>query len=94
MVDIKKKQEELEMIGFAQATFNFFLTQGIYDISECIEKLRKLRQGIVLKYGLDTGAPLQKDILFRQPIGSVETKIPRNASCPCGSGKKYKKCCG
>lgn len=21
-------------------------------------------------------------------------KIPRNASCPCGSGKKYKKCCG
>jgi uncharacterized protein len=22
------------------------------------------------------------------------TKIPRNAPCPCGSGKKYKKCCG
>ena len=21
-------------------------------------------------------------------------KIPRNAPCPCGSGKKYKKCCG
>lgn len=21
-------------------------------------------------------------------------KIPRNAQCPCGSGKKYKKCCG
>ena len=24
---------------------------------------------------------------------SVE-KIGRNAPCPCGSGKKYKKCCG
>ena len=23
-----------------------------------------------------------------------ETKIPRNAKCPCGSGKKYKHCCG
>jgi len=23
-----------------------------------------------------------------------ETKIGRNDSCPCGSGKKYKKCCG
>ena len=23
-----------------------------------------------------------------------ETKIPRNARCPCGSGKKYKHCCG
>ena len=22
------------------------------------------------------------------------TKIGRNDSCPCGSGKKYKKCCG
>jgi preprotein translocase subunit SecA len=23
-----------------------------------------------------------------------EEKIGRNAPCPCGSGKKYKKCCG
>jgi hypothetical protein len=22
------------------------------------------------------------------------TEVPRNASCPCGSGKKYKRCCG
>lgn len=22
------------------------------------------------------------------------TRIDRNAPCPCGSGKKYKKCCG
>jgi len=25
---------------------------------------------------------------------SNENKISRNAPCPCGSGKKYKKCCG
>ncbi len=24
----------------------------------------------------------------------VEKKVGRNDSCPCGSGKKYKKCCG
>lgn len=24
----------------------------------------------------------------------VHTKVGRNATCPCGSGKKYKKCCG
>jgi uncharacterized protein YecA (UPF0149 family) len=23
-----------------------------------------------------------------------QTKIGRNALCPCGSGRKYKKCCG
>jgi hypothetical protein len=25
---------------------------------------------------------------------ATKEKIPRNAPCPCGSGKKYKKCCG
>ena len=25
---------------------------------------------------------------------TAEKKIGRNAPCPCGSGKKYKKCCG
>ncbi len=24
----------------------------------------------------------------------VEEKVGRNEPCPCGSGKKYKKCCG
>lgn len=24
----------------------------------------------------------------------TEPKIPRNAPCPCGSGNKYKRCCG
>jgi preprotein translocase subunit SecA len=24
----------------------------------------------------------------------VEEKTGRNEPCPCGSGKKYKKCCG
>lgn len=32
-------------------------------------------------------APIKK-----QPI--LSTKIGRNQPCPCGSGKKYKKCCG
>ncbi len=30
----------------------------------------------------------------RTPIQRVDDKIGRNALCPCGSGKKYKKCCG
>lgn len=29
-----------------------------------------------------------------KPTGKGEPKIPRNKPCPCGSGKKYKKCCG
>ena len=29
-----------------------------------------------------------------KPIVSKTTKLGRNAPCPCGSGRKYKKCCG
>jgi preprotein translocase subunit SecA len=28
-----------------------------------------------------------------EPI-KVEKKVGRNDACPCGSGKKYKNCCG
>lgn len=46
-------------------------------------------------------AALEREIDFRQkrnavPIAPVknEMKVGRNDPCPCGSGKKYKKCCG
>jgi preprotein translocase subunit SecA len=29
-----------------------------------------------------------------QPVVRQGKKIGRNDPCPCGSGKKYKKCCG
>jgi len=30
------------------------------------------------------------------PVEPIHTgdKVKRNAACPCGSGKKYKQCCG
>jgi preprotein translocase subunit SecA len=31
---------------------------------------------------------------FNQPVKNKNVKIGRNDPCPCGSGKKYKKCCG
>jgi preprotein translocase subunit SecA len=30
----------------------------------------------------------------QSPAKREEDKVGRNAPCPCGSGKKYKKCCG
>ena len=30
----------------------------------------------------------------RKPVRRNEAKVGRNAPCPCGSGRKYKKCCG
>ena len=38
--------------------------------------------------GRGSGAPIPIESISSQP------KVPRNAPCPCGSGHKYKKCCG
>lgn len=37
-------------------------------------------------------AGITKD--FKQSKMAVSSKVGRNDPCPCGSGKKYKKCCG
>ena len=34
------------------------------------------------------------DIERKKPVRRTQKKIGRNDPCPCGSGKKYKKCCG
>jgi hypothetical protein len=36
----------------------------------------------------------QIDFVAKKPEPAHSTKISRNSPCPCGSGKKYKKCCG
>ena len=34
------------------------------------------------------------ELVGEKPIQREEPKVGRNDPCPCGSGKKYKKCCG
>ena len=34
------------------------------------------------------------ELVGETPIVREEPKVGRNDLCPCGSGKKYKKCCG
>ena len=35
-----------------------------------------------------------EDAAEKKPVKREGAKVGRNAPCPCGSGKKYKKCCG
>ncbi len=55
------------------------------------DKINDLRQPAKqdLVYSSGDDAPQKK-----KPVKRVAQKIGRNAPCPCGSGKKYKKCCG
>ncbi|MBC2695887.1 MAG: preprotein translocase subunit SecA [Desulfobacteraceae bacterium] len=55
------------------------------------DKINDLRQpkeqNLVYSSGDDVPQP-------KKPVKRAAQKIGRNAPCPCGSGKKYKKCCG
>ena len=51
----------------------------------------------------DLRQPAKQDLVYssgdeasqnKKPVKRAAQKIGRNAPCPCGSGKKYKKCCG
>lgn len=58
----------------------------------CKEILLSLGENELAKdYG--TVKKIQNDFGKRKPI-TKKTKIGRNDPCPCGSGKKYKNCCG
>jgi hypothetical protein len=44
-------------------------------------------------FDTNQGDKTHKENRISEPI-KVEKKVGRNEPCPCGSGKKYKKCCG
>ncbi|MBL6967852.1 MAG: preprotein translocase subunit SecA [Desulfobacteraceae bacterium] len=50
------------------------------------ERPRRKRRDLNLSHGGDGAGPVT--------VRRQEKKVGRNVPCPCGSGKKYKKCCG
>jgi len=66
------------------------MSQGEQDArererEEARRKAEREKQDLVFSSGGSTPAPTQK---------RAAAKVGRNDPCPCGSGKKYKKCCG
>ena len=45
------------------------------------------------KVAKETGTSAPDKSVKKQPIRNKSTKVGPNDPCPCGSGKKYKKCC-
>jgi preprotein translocase subunit SecA len=59
------------------------------------EKRQEVHQSVS---GLGLGTSAQEKVASepakKQPFKRTSEKVGRNDPCPCGSGKKYKKCCG
>lgn len=72
-----------------------FAVAGIVDLAAVPEDKAELPFGdenplpLVEFTNLDDGKPSS-----HVPVMRETPKIGRNDACPCGSGKKYKKCCG
>ena len=69
----------------------FERTEGLRDLEESRQRVQKMTLGRgESAAAAGAGEASQKP----QTQKRTEKKVGRNEPCPCGSGKKYKKCCG
>ncbi len=61
------------------------------EVERLEEERRRRHQEEQLRMRKSSGASAEA---VQQPLRREGEKIGRNAPCPCGSGKKYKRCCG
>jgi len=94
MRKIKSPWYGLLWIGIWTAALAWFLTSGIFTSREAA--------GLVLVWLVLVGITvymLFQHLRLRSASAakyraSTPESLALNASCPCGSGKKYKRCCG
>lgn len=84
--------------------------EGFEMFSEMISGVKEETLGILFRIQIaepekitDLRQPKEQQLVFssgdeaetkKDPVKRTQKKVGRNAPCPCGSGKKYKKCCG
>ena len=82
------------IITYQQEGFDMFEQMGIAMRKEIVEALMGVKIQVV---GNTPKTPERKKIPISLPKGTKINQgevIGRNSPCPCGSGKKYKNCCG
>jgi uncharacterized protein YecA (UPF0149 family) len=84
------EEEAKDMIAavLIEEMYYVLKNQENYDQERYSEKLSKLPE-----YLTDQSGDYDSEEIVQVPIIKNNT-IGRNEPCPCGSGKKYKKCCG
>jgi preprotein translocase subunit SecA len=87
------KKEGFEMFQalmerIKEETLGILFRIQLADPDTLQERHQPREQDLVFS-GSDGGAPAKK-----KPVQRDSKKVGRNDPCPCGSGKKYKKCCG
>ena len=103
-------KEGIGLRGYGQQNpLIVYKKEGFELFQEMIARIKEETVGILFRIQLseperiaDLRQPKEQKLIFsggdgpekKTPIRRNEKKVGRNAPCPCGSGKKYKKCCG
>ncbi len=103
-------KEGIGLRGYAQQDpLVVYKKEGYELFQEMIRRIQEETLGILYRIQIaerqridDLRQPRQQQMVFsgggesekKKPQTRSAGKVGRNAPCPCGSGKKYKKCCG
>ena len=89
-------KEGFDMFTLMMDKFRMDVCSNLFRIQpaseEQIEELERKRELEEKKMVLGRGEGAEEKA--KTPIRRTQKKVGRNSPCPCGSGKKYKKCCG
>jgi preprotein translocase subunit SecA len=103
-------KEGIGLRGYAQQNpLLIYKKEGFEMFQEMIARIKEEALSIMFRVQMvepeeieAIQKPKQQPMVFshggegvkKQPVKREDTKVGRNALCPCGSGKKFKKCCG
>ncbi len=103
-------KEGIGLRGYAQQDPRLvYKKEGFAMFSEMISRIKEETLGILFRVEIaqpenltEMQKPKEQNLIYsggdggdpKTPIRRDQKKVGRNAPCPCGSGKKYKKCCG
>jgi preprotein translocase subunit SecA len=73
---------------------NEYKQEAFLMFEDMMRQIRSTVSKIISFIEIKTDVPEAKQNIPDQREIQSDKKIPRNAKCPCGSGKKYKHCCG
>jgi len=103
-------KEGIGLRGYAQQNpLIVYKKEGFELFQEMVSRIKEETLGILYRIQIsepqniaDLQKPKEQNLVFssgdepakKNPVKRTQKKVGRNAPCPCGSGKKYKKCCG
>jgi preprotein translocase subunit SecA len=97
LTEYKKESYNLFMELVNQIKFECIKTLHLIQLrSEKEEEERRAMEAMLSKMQADAeaGMRMEHNSVLNEQDAMIEKKVPRNGPCPCGSGKKYKQCCG